>query len=90
MVAVGLDHALLGTAQERFDMQPTQRNSDAELLSTAAARLSDSYSALSAGLHIDADQGILTIMGECPTGVSDAASLKCFARSRACMLLSIT
>jgi hypothetical protein len=44
-------------------MQPTLRHSDAELLSTATNRLSQSYSALMPGLHIDAEQGIVTISG---------------------------
>ena len=44
-------------------MQPTLRNSDAELLSAATSKLSQSYSALMPGLHIDAEQGIVTISG---------------------------
>jgi hypothetical protein len=44
-------------------MQPTLRNSDAELLSTAWSRLSQSHSALMPALHIDAEQGIVTISG---------------------------
>src|SRR5437868_14701986 len=63
MVAVGLDHRLLETAQERLNVQPTLRNSDAELLSAATSRLSQSYFDSIPGLHIDAEQGIVTISG---------------------------
>src|SRR3954447_18535779 len=60
--SIGLDHGLLETAQERFNMQPTLRNSDAELLSAATRKLSQSYSALMPGLHIDAEQGSIIII----------------------------
>ena len=62
-MTVGLDHGLLQTAQEPLNMQATLRNSDAELLSAATRRLSQSYSALMPALHIDAEQGIVTISG---------------------------